>query len=111
MNTWLAVLGAGLGSYGLRLFPALLAGRFTWPDEVDRGLQHAGRAALVYLVVTAMVGVVSSGLAAAVGALLGAAIALTLGLRGHRLAIVFVAGIVACAVATGVATAVLGLLG
>jgi branched-subunit amino acid transport protein len=111
MTTWWAVLGAGLGSYALRLVPLLLARRVTWPDGVDRALQHAGRAALVYLVVTAMVGVVSSGVAPAAGAVVGAAMALVLGLRGHRLAVVFVAGLAACALITVGATAVLALAG
>lgn len=111
MTTWLAVLGAGLGSYGLRLAPVLLAGRITWPDPVDRGLQHAGRAALVYLVITAMTGVVSTGPAPAAGAVVGGAVALALGLRGHRLAIVFLAGIAACTVATGLAALAVGMLG
>jgi branched-subunit amino acid transport protein len=110
MTAWLAVLGAGLGSYALRLTPLLLAGRFTWPDGVDRGLQHAGRAALVYMIITGMAGVVSAGLAPAVGALVGAATALAIGLRGHRLAIVFLAGLAACLLASAATAAVIGLL-
>jgi branched-subunit amino acid transport protein len=111
MTTWLAVLGAGLGSYALRLIPLLLAGRVAWPEWVDEGLQHAGRAAVTYLVVTALVGVVSTGVATAAGAVVGAATALVLGLRGHRLAIVFIASLASCLLAGALTAVAAGLLG
>lgn len=102
MTTWLAVLLVGAGSYLFRLIPLLLAGRVSWPDPVDRGLQHAGRAALVYLVVSAVLGSASASPAATAGACAGVLITLMLGLRGHRLAIVMIAGLVAWLAVAGV---------
>jgi branched-subunit amino acid transport protein len=73
MTTWVAMLCVGLGSYLLRLSPLLLARRVRWPERADRALQHAGRAALVHLVVTSVLGAAATGPAAVVGLAAGTA--------------------------------------
>ena len=93
MNIWLAVVLVGLGSCALRLAPPLLAQRFTWPDPVERGLRHAGTAALVYLVVAPALGEARLGWPQAAGAATGILIGLALAFRGHRAVTVIAAGL------------------
>jgi branched-subunit amino acid transport protein len=93
MNTWLAVVLVGLGSCALRLAPPLFAQRFTWPDPVDRGLRHAGTAALVYLVVAPALGEARVGWPQAAGVAAGMLVGLALALRGHRAIAVIAAGL------------------
>jgi branched-subunit amino acid transport protein len=103
MNTWLAVVLVGLSSYALRLMPLLLAQRLTWPDPVDRGLRHAGTAALVYLVVTPTMDQARIGWPEAAGVGAGILVGLVLALRGHRAISVIAAGLVAAWLATAAA--------
>jgi branched-subunit amino acid transport protein len=94
MNTWLAIVLVGLGSYALRLAPLLVAQQFTWPDPVDRGLRHAGTAALAYLVIAPALGEARVGWPQAAGVAAGILIGLALALRGHRAVSVVAAGLV-----------------
>jgi branched-subunit amino acid transport protein len=93
MNTWLAVVLVGLGSYALRLAPLLLTQWFTWPDPVHRGLQHAGTAALAYLVVAPALDEARVGWPQAAGVAAGVLIGMALALRGHRAVWVIAAGL------------------
>lgn len=103
MNAWLAVVLVGLGSCALRLAPPLLAQRITWPDPVDRGLRHAGTAALAYLVVVAALGEARVGWPQAAGAAAGILIGLALALQGHRAVVVIAAGLVTAWLVTSAA--------
>jgi branched-subunit amino acid transport protein len=103
MTTWLAVVLVGLGSYALRLAPLLLARRFTWPDPVDRGLRHAGTAALVYLVVAPALSEARIGWPQAAGVGLGILVGLALAMRGHRAISVIAAGLMTAWVVTAAA--------
>jgi branched-subunit amino acid transport protein len=103
MTTWLAVALVGLGSCVLRVAPLLLVQRFSWPDPVDRGLRHAGTAALVYLVVAPAVGEARVGWPQAAGVAAGMLIGLALALRGHRAVLVIAAGLGAAWLVTSAA--------
>jgi branched-subunit amino acid transport protein len=102
MTVWIAILAVGLGSYLFRLAPLLIAQRVRWPEPVDRAMQHAGRAAVVYLVVTYVIGAAGSGgTTALVGLATGMAAGLAVALRGHGFNRVMVTGtVVGLAVST-----------
>jgi branched-subunit amino acid transport protein len=103
MNTWLAIVLVGLGSCAFRLTPALLAQRFIWPEPVDRGLRHAGTAALVYLVVAPALGEARVGWSQAAGVGAGMLIGLALAWRGHQAVSVIAAGLGTAWLVTAVA--------
>lgn len=46
MNTWLAVIAAGLLTYATRLSPIISYGRFEMPNTVERGLRFVPVAVL-----------------------------------------------------------------
>ena len=53
---WMGVLVVGLGSFGLRALPLLLAGRLHIPTRVAELLRDAGKAALAALLASAVAG-------------------------------------------------------
>jgi branched-subunit amino acid transport protein len=83
MSLWIAVLGAGLGSYVLRVLPFLSGDRVHLSERAQAGLRHAGMGAITALLVLGVVAVLrpGSGLPAApvVLALVAATVCAVLG--------------------------------
>lgn len=58
---WIAIIGAGLGSYVLRVAPLLTGHRLHQSDRLERGLARAGVAALAGVGATAALDATSAG--------------------------------------------------
>jgi branched-subunit amino acid transport protein len=50
---WPAMILAGVGSYVLRVLPLVVLPKVTLPPSVERGIRHAGMAAIAALLVSA----------------------------------------------------------
>jgi branched-subunit amino acid transport protein len=51
---WPAIVLAGVGSYVLRVLPLVVLPKVTVPPRVERGIRHAGIAAITALLVSAV---------------------------------------------------------
>ena len=51
MNLWLIVIGMGLVTFGIRLVPIVLLGRFEIPDLMQRALRFVPPAVLTAIIV------------------------------------------------------------
>lgn len=89
MSVWAVVLAVGVGSYLLRVVPLLMTGRLT--GAVERGLGHAGTAALTGLVVTDVASIGPSPLL--IAALAAAAAGTVVAWRGGSMLRVVVVGV------------------
>jgi branched-subunit amino acid transport protein len=74
MTVWIAIVGAGLASFGLRVAPARWAGRHELPDRWRQGLPLLGPAAFAALAAPA-VALAGSGAAPTAARLVAVAVA------------------------------------
>ena len=51
---WPAIALAGVGSYVLRVLPLLVLPKVTLPSRIERGIRHAGFAAITALLVSSV---------------------------------------------------------
>jgi branched-subunit amino acid transport protein len=51
---WPAIVLAGLGSYVLRVLPLVVLPKVTVPPHIERGIRHAGIAAITALLVSSV---------------------------------------------------------
>ena len=90
---WIAVLIAGLGSYGLRALPLILGPRIRIPQRTQDVLRFAGIGGLTALLVTSVAGIGAAGGAiSALPPVAAVAVATVIARRGRSMAQVTLIG-------------------
>jgi branched-subunit amino acid transport protein len=100
MNTWIAIVAVGIGSYLVRVTPVLALAHVALSPRAERVLRHAGTAAIAGLIATSLSGYERThGIAGLVAAVAGLSVAAALAHRRRPLLATVACGFVAYAAA------------